>query len=85
MNHGINTNYATGRKGRKWTQSLHAAHRQGAVIVVEDTDPVVVVEYSPYVANTGCPAAARFRPWVSVDDGTRYDSRDCIPEFEEEL
>lgn len=73
MNKNPPPRYATREKGRNWSTSLVSAHKTGAVIVVEETG-------EPVSYDRGTSGPRRFRPWVA-QDGTRYDSFECVPEF----
>ena len=64
----------TGRKGKGWTQSLNAARKAGAVIVVEETGQPVT--YDPLPGSR-----KPFRPWRVYRGKRRYDSVECIPDF----
>jgi hypothetical protein len=63
-------NYKTGQRGKNWTQSLRAAERNGALIIVAETGTPVRFDKPT--------RGVYLRPWKDLR-GNRYDSRDCIP------
>ena len=63
-------NYRSGFRGRNWTTSLRTAQKHGAVIVVEESGEQV--QYDRLRDSH------KHHHW-RADDGTRYESRDCIP------
>jgi hypothetical protein len=65
-------NYQTHKKGRGWTQSLLAAYKAGATIVLDDTGEPVTYEKDR--------SARGFRHW-KTRNGQRYDSYDVHPVF----
>jgi hypothetical protein len=65
-------NWATGKRGKLWAQSLQRAAARGATIVVEETR--VPVKWSKPTKSV------YLRPWIDRR-GNRYDSRECVPVF----
>lgn len=67
--------YRTARRGKGWTHSLIAAMKNNAVVIVEETGIPVSYDRDPRHGRPGF-----YRPWVD-EDGQRYDSRDCVPDW----